>query len=58
MMIKDNTLSLSEQQDKDINESIAYAEQKLSQKMEINRKTPGQLFEGVPSSRIDSKMIS
>jgi len=49
---------LSEQEDKDIQESITFAEQAFGQKMELNRNTPGKLFEGVPSSRIDSSMIS
>jgi len=51
-------ISLSEQEDKDIQESINFAEEKFGQKMELNRKIPGKLFEGVPSSRIDSNMIN
>lgn len=39
-------ISLSEQEDKDIQESIAFAEQTVGQKMELNRKVPGELFGG------------
>jgi len=49
---------LSEQEDKDIQESIAFAETLAGQKLELNRKVPGKLFEGEPSNRIDSNMIS
>ena len=50
--------SLSEQQDKDIQDSIAFAEKKMGQSLELNRKTPGKIFEGVPSTRIDSSLIN
>jgi hypothetical protein len=51
---------LSEQEDKDIQESIAFAEKQLGQTMELNRKIPGKLYEysANPSNRIDSSMIN
>jgi hypothetical protein len=49
---------LSEQEDKDIQESIEFAEKSMGQKLELNRKTPGKLFEGISNNRIDSSMIS
>jgi len=51
-------LTISEQQDKDINESISFAEKSLGAKMELNRHTPGQLFGEQSNSRIDSSMIN
>ena len=30
----------------------------MGQKLELNRKTPGKLFEGISNNRIDSSMIS